>query len=121
MRIQLKTFTDIVTTTALHKAGLHAVSRVHSIAAKFYCDKMTNRSLCPQDCGQCAAMLKQTVATINPAEARNVYAVFTFRMKNEFARKTEADARSHKATTPTNFLGEPAEANGFDQLLEALS
>jgi hypothetical protein len=118
MRINIQDFKEFAPRAGLHKVGLHAIERAHVIMSKFYCDKMTMRSLCPRECGKCALMLKHSVASISP-EVKNPYAVFTWLMKNEFAKAGEAAAKAHKVEIKMNPLGERIESDGFDQLMEA--
>jgi hypothetical protein len=118
MNISLQDFKTITPTPALHKSGIHAIGRAHLIMSKFYCDKMTMRSLCSRECGSCALFL-QRAAQIDPSPTSNPYAIFTWRVKNEFAKRADEAAKTHKVITKKNALGEKVETDPFDNLMEA--
>src|SRR5688500_9431492 len=96
----------------LRKSKLYAIGRAHLIMCERYCDKMTLRNLCPLDCNKCALMLKENAQM--QVEYGTPYAMFTWRMKNAFAKAAEASTRVHRAVIPQNAFGERIEVDAFD-------
>ena len=63
-------------------------------------------------------MLQETIKTIDPAQITNSYAIFTYRLKAQFARQAEAASTAHCFIPNKSVLGEMVEVDPMDTLLD---
>lgn len=124
MNIDLDTFEQIVRRGACHAAKLHAFERVHKITVQQYCQKLTVRSACTQDCFACAKQVLQAVGEVAiSTDVRSRYGLFTWKLKDALARRMDV-ALEQKAKTvqrAVGAFGETVEADGLDLILETLN
>jgi hypothetical protein len=120
MRITLKDFKAHVGERELHKVGLHAIPRVHTITTKFYCDVLTQRSACSEQCAECILTLKKRLDT-NHWEGSRPYALFTFTVKNTAAQMMEVRQSKPAPIVPPVLFKKDEEKDVLDTLLETLN
>ena len=84
------------------------VSAVLSVVHKNYCDPMTVRGLCTENCSDCKLNLTQAFSL---DEALNPYSLLGWTLRNELAKRQEV---KHEAKVITDQWGVPApEDNPF--------
>ena len=120
MKITIDDFKKIVGEQALHKAGVHAIGRAHTVATRWYCDKLTLRSACTGKCNECALYLKTAVEAMGKKQANNPYALFTWMVKDAQAKRIEAKGHAQVTVPETNMFGEQTERDPFDIFEETL-
>jgi hypothetical protein len=120
MKISLDDFKTHIGVGGLHKAGLHAIPRVHGIVTKFYCDKLTVRSACSGKCAECILNLKTRLDTTT-WEGSKPYALFTFTVKDVSAKVMDAthEVKAEPAK-PAMFQAEE-EKDVLDLFMETLA
>jgi hypothetical protein len=116
MQITSEQLLTFVPAADIHKTGMHSMKRVHKIVADFYCTRMTNRNLCPQECSQCKLFL-DTIAEIDPKKAKMPYALLTWIMKNQVAKAAETASVKREFVAPVNSLNEKVEVDVMDVLM----
>jgi hypothetical protein len=120
MQITLKDFKTFVGEGGLHAAGLHAIERVHGITKKFYCDKLTVRSACSENCESCIFALKTRVRETKWDIVTNKYALFTWIVKDISAKAMEVTRAEEKSKPAKTLFGEPVEGEAFDLFMETI-
>lgn len=120
MRISLQEFKTHIGVSGLHKAGLHAIPRVHGIVTKFYCDKLTVRSACSGKCAECILNLKARLDTTN-WEGSKPYALFTYTVKDVSARVMDKTQEVKAAPAKPSLFKADEEKDVLDAILETLS
>jgi hypothetical protein len=119
MKISLEDFKTHIGVGGLHKAGLHAIPRVHGIVTKFYCDKLTLRSACSEKCAECILNLKARLDTTK-WEGSKPYALFTYTVKDVSARMMEAKHEVKPAAPKKIVFKADEEEDVLDLFMETL-
>ena len=120
MKISLPDFKLHVGTSGLHKAGLHAITRVHGITTKFYCNKLTLRSACSENCAQCILQLKERLDRTDWATSKKPYALYTFVVKDVSGKVVETVCVDQKAAPSKTIFNEQVETDVLDLFMETL-
>jgi hypothetical protein len=120
MKISLQDFKTHIGTTGLHKAGLHAISRAHAITTKFYCNKLTLRSACAEDCARCILLLKDRFDKTTWEGCQRPYALYTWIVKDVSGKVVETASAEQKAGVSQSSLLTVAEEERdvLDALME---
>jgi hypothetical protein len=118
MQITLADFRKIIKPSGFHKAGLHAVPAVHTTTVRFYCDKLTARSACSEQCHSCLQHVRSRLNTADWAAAENPWALYSWILKDASAAAVEDAQRKAKTPLKPNPLDD--DTDGLDMLMETL-
>jgi hypothetical protein len=120
MQIKFEKFIQKVPPTTLHQIGVHAIPRAHKIVVQQYCNKLSVRSACSEDCDTCILKVKDVVDWINtlPDTPKEPYGLYTKMMKFAFGKQVEEMLKRPLVKLEVNALGERTERDPFDILME---
>ena len=119
MNISLDDFKAHIGESGLHKAGIHAIPRAHRIVTKFYCNNLTVRSACSENCALCVPALKARLDKTS-WENSKPYALFTFTVKNTAAGVTEIHQDAKPAPSAPALFKAQEEKDVLDLFMEML-
>ena len=120
MNITLDDFKAHIGTSGLHKAGIHAIPRALGIVTKYYCDNLTLRSACSENCAQCILALKARLEKTT-WEGSRPYALFTFTVKNTAAGAVEVKQEPNAAPKKPALFQAEEEKDALDLFMEMLN
>jgi hypothetical protein len=127
MQITFETFKELVPAGECHKASLHAIPRVHAVAQKQYCSKLTARAACSGECRVCGLHILEAIKACQPKEGfppvRSPYALVTWKLKDEMARVMDEQlaGKQKGVKRAVNEYGEQTHQNAFSLMLEEIN
>lgn len=116
MQITYKQFISIIKPSGFIKVGL-VPGAAYKKVANYYCNALTNRSACSEQCATCLLDLKRRLNEAKWDDKQSPYALYTYFVKQSAATLIE-QAHTKPAVT-INPLTEPVDA--LDMLLETLA
>jgi hypothetical protein len=82
----------------------------------FYCRPMQRRNECTTHCQDCATNIRHIIGGMKIHTSRDPYAVLVWRIRDRLAEIAEQGET--RAEPRTDWLGEPLEANIFEQAIQ---
>ena len=119
MQISYKDFIAIIKPSGFHKVGLHAIPALHRKTVQSYCDKLTVRSACSEECHSCLQHVKDRLNTADWTAAERPWGLYTWIIKDVSAAVTEEMRRNEKATPIFHPLDDQ-ETDVLDTLMDTL-